>query len=656
MNIRVLLLLLYITIPVKLFTQEVLLPLPGNKQKSAERLHDQHTTRKSTAIPLTLPFWDDFSYKGPYPDGTKWADNDVFVNSGFAVHPITYGVATFDILDAQGHIYEHARADNMPFPADHLTSQPIDLGSHSPADSIVLSFYYQPQGRGGDPGVQDSLVVQFLLPGNKENNNGDHEEEEDILRWQSVWSAAGESLKSFALDTFPYFKRVAIPITEEKYFRDDFRFRFRNYASFSPGQTIPNYSGTANIWNIDYVLLNHGRSVFDDAYYDIAFAAPAQSILKDYTSMPWSQYIADPPSVLRENFSVRIANLDNSAYNYTYRYVVQDEELRTIRTYSGGSWVINPFSQEGYQDYQPHTSPIVLPGPFPVAPAQHRHFRIVHSLREGATGDDFTRNDTIIYDQVFSNYYSYDDGSPERTHLVKGHSPARALQFTTKHPDVLEAVQIFLMGTINEQNPRLVFDLSIKRSLDPPDVLYNTSDPIATPDEDQNGFVTINLDHPVEVKDTFYVVISQTGNVPLANSVVIGFDLGNDASHRLFNYFGDGAGWHPSLKEGALMVRAVMERDKTVTTDLLPVLGEQSPVTVYPNPASGNNIHIRTNDHLINAAENRMHVFDITGRLLYSTGFTSTLDVSDLDNGVYLLRITNQHNRTMHTVRFIISR
>ncbi len=635
-----------------LHAQEILMPLNHNPAKSPETLR-QHTRATGERATLQLPVWDDFTNKGPYPDASIWADHYVFINSGYGVHPKTFGVATFDILDEHGEIYEHATMDNLPFTADRLTSLPIDLGNLNPADSVLLTFYYQPQGMGGNPSPQDSLIVEFLLPANTDKDDNDDEDENGLL-WTRVWGAPGESLQSFSQDTFPYFKRAVIPIADEIFFRDDFRFRFRNYSSFPPGQTIPNYSGTAKIWNIDYVYLDQNRSIPDSMYYDIAFAAPAQSILRNYTAMPWSQYIANPPAVLRDNFNVLITNLDNNAYNYTYRYIIQDEDKNTIRTYSGGTWVIAPFIESGYQQHPQHANPIVLPNPLPTAPAPQRHFQIIHSIREGTTGDDRPRNDTITYLQAFTNYFAYDDGNPELISLIKGFSPSRAVQIVTNHPDTLEAVRIYLMETLNDQDSQQSFHLTVWSSLEPEEIIYQSDEPLFLPEDRRTGFISFYPQEDVLVPDTFYVGFKQTGNVNLNNSLVIGFDTDNDVRHRYFNNFGDGFGWQPSVANGALMIRAVMKRD--VISHVGPGPVAEGGITIYPNPASGNEIHIRADNFTMDEADTNIQIFDMQGRLVYTGVYTPLLNVSGLGNGMYVLRVSNAVHGRSHSGRFIITR
>ncbi|MDR4988871.1 MAG: T9SS type A sorting domain-containing protein [Bacteroidales bacterium] len=634
-----------------LTAQEAVLPLPYNPNKSSEAISKQQAHGKSINLPLELPFRDDFSHAGPYPDAALWADNFVFINNGFGVHPKTQGVATFDILDETGRVYDHALSGNVPFTADHLTSHPINLAPYEAADSLVLSFYYQPQGKGGNPGREEELVLEFLLAG----VTGKDDDPDNGEQWISVWSAQGESLADFAQDTFPYFQRVSIPIKEETYFRDDFRFRFKNIAAIPHGQW--NTSGTRSIWNIDYVFLDQGRSVHDSFYYDIAFVSSAESMLDKYTSMPWSQYMAQPNDFHRNRFNVAITNLDDKSYNYTYKYIIVDEEGSTLRTYSGGSWVIPPFFTEGYQDYVPHSNPILLTNPLtPLTPATERHFDIIHVIREGVTGDDFTRNDTIAFRQVFSDYFAYDYGSPEAVHLTKGFNPERVMKFPLAHKDTLEAVRLFFMSTMNNQNSEKAFELVVYSSLFPEQELYSSTQVLYPPTDAFGAFVQLNLGEAVAVEDTFFVGIRQPGTVQLSHSLVLGFDMSNNTRDRLYikdNVQADGS-WYTSGIAGALMMRPVMKRQG--------ITGISSPeapglhFVLYPNPVHGNYLEIHTDEPPVAGHSLLLQIFDVRGRMMHSGNFSSPVDVSGLKNGIYLLRITDTATHSSQAARFIISR
>ena len=121
--------------------------------------------RKSRAEAVaTLPFFDDFTKSGVYPDDAKWQSDNVFVNSGFPQMPVNYRAATLDVVDKYGKVY--SRGSSNPFIADSLLSVKIRLDSIgnqvlTPADSLYFSFYYQPGGFGDSPERDDSLVLQF---------------------------------------------------------------------------------------------------------------------------------------------------------------------------------------------------------------------------------------------------------------------------------------------------------------------------------------------------------------------------------------------------------------------------------------------------------------------------------------------------------------
>lgn len=621
--------------------QEVLTPLKTNPVKAGHlNESDQKSSTDNQQDTIILPFFDDFTNKGPYADMKLWADSFVFVNSSFGHHPKTYGVATFDALDQSGKVYEEAESNYYQFEADFLTSLPIRLDSVfiddtsyllSPEDSVILSFYYQPQGKGIAPIERDSLVLQFLrAPEDKDR--------EEI--WETVWSTTGESLDSFSDNDFPFFKRVMISIEDGEYFRNDFRFRFKNYASFPADKTPVNYAGNRSIWNIDYVYLNSNRSVADTFYYDIAFVEPAQSILNKYTSMPWSHYIADPQSQLKENFDVVFSNLDDITYNYSYRYYITDENNELLRNYSGGTWNIAPFYESGYQDYPPHTNPQLIANPLPTAQAEQRTFYIYHVIREGAQGDSFQRNDTISYTQVFADYYSYDDGVPEAGYGLSGWMPQGAYRFVLPEPDRLESVSFYFNHTKSDDNVH-PFHLKIWKSLDPEVVLYESE--VFSPEfEDELlQFVNYPLSESIQVSDTIYIGWSQL----TSDFINIGFDVNNDSGSELF-YNVDG-NWQQSMFSGALMIRPKFQYSLSAGS----VENVRNELTVYPNPVHGSYINISTGIDLTDNAV--VQIYDLQGRLLKQIVYSDSININELSRGTYIIRVLDP-GKEIAPVRFIV--
>ena len=226
---------------ISIFAQEMLIPSEINHAKFG---NEGAIRKKSTpSQPLQLPFIEDFSYPGPYPDPNLWSDKNVFINSTFPIYLLTVGVATFDALNYSGTIYDEALQNPFQFRADELTTLPIRLDSVfvpaplklSPADSVILSFYFQPQGKGTAPRTRDSLTLEFLrMPGHfadDPENPGNQIWIED--QWSKIWSTTGTTLDNFTKsNNGRHFQRVTINVDDTIYFRKDFRFRFRNYGSF----------------------------------------------------------------------------------------------------------------------------------------------------------------------------------------------------------------------------------------------------------------------------------------------------------------------------------------------------------------------------------------------------------------------------------------
>ncbi len=643
-----------------LSAQEALLPLQSNPLKS-NNIPGVKTAVFEEDVALELPFFEDFSYKGPYPDSKLWADSSVFINSCYPEHPVSIGVATFDALDKYGKIYEHASENTYQFVADHLTSHKIRLDSVfdptpkalNPADSIYISFYYQPQGSGFAPNDRDSLALQYLhTPAHyyiNDDNDNDTVWVDD--KWVSVWNSEGMSLSEFSNDTFPYFKRVMLPITDMVYFRDDFRFRFKNYSSFPPEKNPTNFAGNRSIWNVDYIILDHGRTVADTFYYDLTFAKPAKSILRRYTAMPWSHYIANPNAHLKNNLEVSIKNLNNIEHNYTYRYNIKDEQGTIIRTYSGGTWNIAPFYQAGYQDYDPHANPIVLNDPLPTDPAEKRHFQITHAIKEGTTGDNNRRNDTIIYDQVFDNYFAYDNGIPNAGYILEGFEPQAALRYFLSHPDTIQGVKIFFNHTLDHQN-NSPFHIMVWSSLDPEEIVYESEALMPEYTDDINKFYSYFFDDDhIILPDTFYVGWKQTTNEVLN----VGYDLNNSSGGNLF-YNTDGQ-WHPSIFDGALMIRPIVGRESDETQITIPDRPQTLSITLYPNPVKGSYLNVKFDDNQIHNIDNfYIQIFDMQGRILLNDKLQQTIPLYDYSNGMYIVRVFDNSSNYSVSERLIIDK
>ncbi|HYG49278.1 MAG TPA: hypothetical protein VD905_00170, partial [Flavobacteriales bacterium] len=309
-----------------------------------------------------------------------WLDSYAYHNYRFSVSPPTLGVATFDGFDENGYPYDFSLPGSEGY-ADLLTSKPIDLGAHSPADSVYLSFFYQPEGYGETPEGEDSLILEINYPAMGPNT------------WEHVWSVPGGALQNF--------KQVLIPFTKPAWYTKGFRFRFKNYAVLS---------GSIDHWHLDYVYLNQFRTAVDTNRDDVAFVYQGSTLLdNNYLSMPLSHYATDPVGFMRDTVSVFQRNNNVGARLVGFNNMFVSHEGTLLYT------VNNPATPSiaGLTNFKTQfnvaLAGVVYDTSLVDSCAERYDVEFVHQT----TPDDCRSNDTMRFSQVFSNYYAYDDGSAE---------------------------------------------------------------------------------------------------------------------------------------------------------------------------------------------------------------------------------------------------
>jgi hypothetical protein len=618
--------------------QEILLPLSNNPSLQAQ--HETWTPTLKAGTALALPFLDDFSYTGYYPVASKWLDNFAFVNRTFGPLPTTLGMVTLDALDDTGAVYTWATP--TPFQADYLTSQPLRLDSifvGSPdimqvSDSLYFSFYYQPQGYGNPPDEEDSLILEFYDPTSDD--------------WYKVWGSGGISYASFFAQYHRTFRQVMIPIIDTMYLKNGFQFRFRNYASIA-NSNLPSWQSNMDQWNLDYVYLDFNRYKYDTAYADVAFVNAAPSLLKSYMQMPSRQYV---PSELKDTLKNVITNLNSTINNISYRYTVKEVNGAFTYTHLGGDYDINPFNTNGYHAWSFHTAPAV-DFALPALIGDSVAFEVTHALGINGWADDLPTNDTMRFVQKFYNYYAYDDGSAEAGYGLAGTGSRLAYRFTLNQPDTLGAVNMFFNQTYTPPTSRY-FYLMVWESLSPEKVLYKSKRLRPYVGDSLNAFHTYFIaDSIVKLSGTFYVGWQQITDEVLN----IGYDINTDASTHVF-YNTEGS-WQPTVYDGSPMIRPVMgtggqskKHDDIYYSDALIL-------KIFPNPTGLGYLNLSLPGKYMNMdPENTMtvEIFNYFGQKLKEVPYSSQIDINDLDQGFYLLRLNSYSSSESVTKSFIISR
>ena len=549
---------------------------------------------------------------------------------------------------------EWERIGDKPETDDSLV---VEFG-YPTGDSVFVGYAYSDyelpynyHGQAGDSTVYspgDSLLNPFLLPDTvyyvftfPANVGASIELPSDslyapVFQWNHIWSTAGCRVDDWLnADEYHlhYFKKVMIPITDPQYFRSDFRFRFRNYASLEPNGYAA-WESNVDQWHIDYVSLKQGS--YTDVYpHDVAFVMPTTSALKEYQSMPWNQYRS---SDMKESFHNDLSNLASNVINVSYSYKVTSEQGSMIAEQQTSSENAQPYYNSGLY-VNPYHTDAAINFSYPYDGADSAVFKITHLFNvTGGAGDDCIANDTCVFLQKFYNYYAYDDGTAEGGYsLVSTLTYPEnylAVRFTLAEDDTLRGVRMWFNSVLDDANIE-PFTLMIWADAGgmPGNVLLSMSGQYPGHASNPTEFVYYEFEEPLVVSGTFYVGTYQTQNVPLN----IGFDQNNDArAHWLYNTSGE---WREPFLYGAPMIRPVLGKhfDCTPVRDF-----DQLQFSVYPNPADQQITVVL--DNLDN--QNTVAVmYDMTGRKVAEFSLNdnyNTLNISDLNSGMYLLQLKTE--------------
>jgi hypothetical protein len=596
-------------------SQEVLVPLStGNSSKH------QQSDRKSSQLDyppdtIELPFFDDFSGRGNYPDVGLWSDDDAYINNSYTLDQVTIGVATLDAVDSEGVLNG---SGDLPFESDFLTSSHINLDYPSRND-IYLSFFYQPTGIGDNPENWDSLMVEFWEP--------------DSGRWERVWSHEGLEADSF--------RQVFIPVQESKYLKKGFRFRFKNYASLPGDPFSQDKRSNVDHWHIDYVYLDTARSESITALHDVSMISPLPSLLKSYQSIPWTHFPIARLTEIQPTVGISYRNIDTTTRNITRILKITDLNTRVSDSVNGGAANVAPGVYNQFQ------IPYVYP--FVFYEADSAVFQVLSYLI--TENQDFKGNDTVIRYQVFSDYYAYDDGSAENGYGLRGEGTFGgmvACRFKTFKPDTLRAVQMYFNRTLGDFTNNY-FKLAVwdhDEALNQPgDLLYSNEGIRPEFADELNAFTMYELDTVLVLSDIFYVGWIKTTETILN----VGFDRFINSSEKIF--YNIGQDWINTSFTGSLMLRPVMGK-KIVASAGLPGL-DSPPVSIFPNPAM---------DYFQvdwpppeDPGEWEISLSDLHGRTLYrARGSDANHDIGHLPEGIYILRLDHQRKKVISLKLMII--
>lgn len=625
-----------------IYTQEILTGISTNPEiiNAPDFIKKQKSNVKGATIEIKLPIIDDFSDMVLFPLDKYWRTRSTFINRSYAVNPPSIGVITFDAMDEYGIVYPNM--NSFASVADTLETHNIRLDSLfgnspqtlSPADSVYLSFAVQPQGLGSAPLAGDSLVLQFYNP--------------VTTLWESIWKMDGIPLDSFRAIYDTSFIQVMIPITNADYFMPNFKFRFYNYAHI-PSADKPSWrSGMYSHWNLDYLILDANRTYSDTSYNDMAIQTVQNTLLIDYYSMPWNQFIASSTNMMEYGKGVRFKNMDDSAKNVNQYFFITDlwtkMEVFVPDPNPNSTNIGSQVQKMFYPNYDTFSFTSTAP--------QYPEFQVTYSVFTNTAPPDIIRtNDTMSFYQKFYNYFSYDDGVPEAGYGLSVANGRLAYQFKINTPDTLQSIEMYFNQTLGNSNQQY-FYLTIWDDNNgvPGNVIYEKSGKRPEFESDLFRYHTYVLEYPLAISGNIYIGWRQTTK----DNLNIGFDFSNDQSSKIFyNVTGE---WLNSGYKGSIMMRPILgselhahvgikeENKKQIIEDFI----------IYPNPSNG--VFYLYNKNSSHLSQAQINVFDLAGRKVYSDKYAPQLNLKSLHTGVYVLQIIDIDKQLNIQRKIIINR
>jgi len=580
--------------------------------------------------PAPFPFLDDFSNDGPYPDKTKWLDDNVYINATMAFQPPTVGVATFDGLDKTG-----TPRGSGTSRADFLTSSYF---SFDPSDNnLWISFWVENKGYSYPSNPGDSISLEF------KNDNGD---------WVHQIGVDGENLLNDEFPPFEFYKIEVENTILDTFLFDGFQFRFVNNGNTNTIQ---------DTWHLDYVLLDDGEP--DGTMDDMAFTKLPSDILERYSSMPFWHFEENEATELDDSVSYGISNLfpgpdSVQAINSNTLH----EDIMTGLDL-GGQFSINEPADFKF----PPGANIDFIRPIPSMAFDElkaemetnfagetfveieRTYVLIPNESETTSFEDILRNNQVSHTTVFDNYFAYDDGSAEAAVSIASIGPRAAVRYHANVPDVLHGFSVHFphYGGADTDN---LFNIKVWIDLLKPffvDAVYDSL----------QGFTTYrfeNLDNeptPIDIPAGDFYIGWQ--NASSLNPVRIGWDRNTPSAKNHQFYSANGSEWFNTADEGAYMIRAIVGNETPGVTKNEEVTPAKFEVTVYPNPAKDQLFFQLPNG---NHSDYELSLHAISGQTIFQQRLSKQLDISDLPSGIYFIRLTDRISQLTQVERVIVQR
>lgn len=609
--IRKILTVLFLVISTTAYSQLVEKPLPQKKRSYQNRITEAVDTL------LNLPFWDDFSTSRDRPSPFLWKyGENVAISRTIGENTPTLGVAVLNGVDSLGIPYEID--DNTISPVDSLVSQKINLTkvSINNRNSVFMSFFWQANGLGEIPDLDDSLSLCFL--------NADEEWISQDINPGDLFNKAltgGPDILRFS-PTNPdeqIFSQVILRIPEE-FFHEGFRFKFQSYGS---------KQGSFDSWLIDYVYINFNRTIGDVFYEDRAISQGVSASFGGYKTIPYDHFF-DNQALLSNPVNFEINNLDDELQPMNFWVEVFDRKSGNMILQVNDESVVSPIlgANERRTVISNNISAERLINDSDTTSLLFKTYIDSDDaplIPNASSSLSFLSNDTVYNELDLERFYAYDDGSAEFSAGINVDGGKLVVKYGILSRDTLTAIDINFPVIFPDAVSERIKILVLRDLTETSESMLISQTFVIPPRTRSDEFTRIPLREQYILEDTIYIGIEQS----TSDFIPIGLDKNTDNANKILINLGEL--WERNFSvNGSLMIRPVFGTPfaPTDTDNEL----DQS-ISLYPNPVS-DRLHI-------NGRYDDFVMLDLSGqRVRYQKINDSIIDVSNLEDGVYLIRFS----------------
>ncbi len=451
--------------------------------------------------------------------------------------------------------------------------------------------------------------------------------------WKTVWNVSSASISANEIDNFhPAYIHI-----QNEYLQKGFRFRFKNYASLSNDTS---HARNEDFWHIDMVWIDANRTPEQQNVADVAFTTPITPLYNRYTALPIKHFSQINDSDFRMTIESKFRNFDNVDRKIKFNFAVlnsQSNESVSFSMYETDLSAFGSYSERDVlSDWDVEFFDFLNEGTTD-ADSVNFEFQYFFTDNNNPMFGHYRWNDTSRVNLTMSNYYAYDDGTPEAGYGLRNAPMGRvAFKFDILKPDTLRAIQMYFNPTL-EQTPKL-FNLcvwSVGSDGMPDELLYRRTSTRVLYADGLFNFVT----YPIETDETDGIFIENSFFVgweqPQDVLLNVGMDLSNPMRNRL--YFNATYQWELSVMEGALMIRPQFGEE--ISTPISAIDMKNYAVLLYPTIIQSQ-AYIQSEQMI-----DRCEFVDITGKIVAQLPVANnTIDCGSVPDGFYLVKLYDSNS------------